>query len=338
MFEKRIASLENICKYLLADKLSKESQISDLRQQQTKLLDGLNGARAELQRLTGAEPKRKRQRAKARSAKEEPLRKGAEDSAVKDHTPRETPSEKSPDLGVETPSTTNQPESHGEEMPTSPRTCLESIDTGLKDSTQHQVPVEPSSPATENQEQDANVQDDEKYQEVLLETHLLSPESPAQHQPAEPEPEPQAPSSLTGDAYYDILGIQFDATAETIRRAYKRRAKELHPDKNADKDAAQEVFTLLGEAYEVLYDSIQKEAYDQSRISGAPFKPAAASDGFVFDPAPPPPAPSATVCDTVRHFLEKKIEERIDRPEKSKARWLEAVNQDSTSDSSGTAT
>ena len=68
----------------------------------------------------------------------------------------------------------------------------------------------------------------------------------------------------------------------------------------------------------MLYDSKQRELYDQSRISGTPFQPVPASDGFIFDPNPAPPAMTPVASDTVRHFLEKKIEERIDRLKKAK--------------------
>lgn len=310
--EQRISSLENICKDLLADKLCKESQISDLQKQQKKLLDGLNGARAELQRFTGAEPKRKRQRAKARSAAEEPLRKGAEDSAVKDQISEETPSAASPNRNPHTPTPVNQPECRSEELPTKPPTGSETTNAGLKEKLAHDVPVHPFPTPCETEEQ-AKVQD---TAENLEAPQPLSPKFPADYQTTDVEPE--ASSNLTGDAYYDILGIQFDATPDAIKKAYKKRAKELHPDKNAGNDSAQEDFTLLGEAYEVLYDSKQRELYDQSRISGTPFQPVPASDGFIFDPNPAPPAMTPVASDTVRHFLEKKIEERIDRLKKAK--------------------
>lgn len=53
------------------------------------------------------------------------------------------------------------------------------------------------------------------------------------------------------DAYYKILGIESKATVEEIKQAYRKKAKELHPDKNKNPDAS-EPFILLTEAYDCL--------------------------------------------------------------------------------------
>src|SRR6056297_37681 len=60
--------------------------------------------------------------------------------------------------------------------------------------------------------------------------------------------------------YYDVLGVDKDASAEEIKKAYRRKAKELHPDRNADKPDAE---TDFNEAYEVLKDAEKKAAYDR---------------------------------------------------------------------------
>ena len=62
--------------------------------------------------------------------------------------------------------------------------------------------------------------------------------------------------------YYDVLGVPRDATQDEIRRAYRKRAREYHPDLNADSDA-EERFKELGEANEVLSDPDKRGRYDR---------------------------------------------------------------------------
>ena len=63
--------------------------------------------------------------------------------------------------------------------------------------------------------------------------------------------------------YYETLGVSKGATAEEIKKAYRRKAKELHPDRNADNPASEGLFKEANEAYEVLKDSNKKAAYDR---------------------------------------------------------------------------
>jgi curved DNA-binding protein len=62
--------------------------------------------------------------------------------------------------------------------------------------------------------------------------------------------------------YYDVLGVPRDADQDTIRRAYRKLARKLHPDINSDSDA-EDRFKELGEAYEVLSDPDKRERYDR---------------------------------------------------------------------------
>ncbi|NOY44360.1 MAG: DnaJ domain-containing protein [Deltaproteobacteria bacterium] len=78
--------------------------------------------------------------------------------------------------------------------------------------------------------------------------------------------------------YYAVLGVPPDATAEEIRRAYRRRAFELHPDRNGGSPEAEEAFKELTEAYAVLADPTRRRSYDAARAGrptpgGAEFRP-----------------------------------------------------------------
>ncbi|WP_339610349.1 molecular chaperone DnaJ [uncultured Planktosalinus sp.] len=63
--------------------------------------------------------------------------------------------------------------------------------------------------------------------------------------------------------YYDILGISKNATANEIKKAYRKKAIEFHPDKNPGDVKAEEMFKKAAEAYEVLSDPNKKARYDQ---------------------------------------------------------------------------
>ncbi|KAI9891591.1 MAG: hypothetical protein M1814_002525 [Vezdaea aestivalis] len=66
--------------------------------------------------------------------------------------------------------------------------------------------------------------------------------------------------------YYDLLQVDIGAPDEEIRKAYKKRALELHPDRNyGDVDNATKLFTQIQAAYEVLSDPQEKAWYDSNR-------------------------------------------------------------------------
>ena len=54
--------------------------------------------------------------------------------------------------------------------------------------------------------------------------------------------------------YYEVLGVGRQATPEELKKAYRRLARQCHPDVNRDDPHAEERFKELGEAYEVLTD------------------------------------------------------------------------------------
>ncbi len=63
--------------------------------------------------------------------------------------------------------------------------------------------------------------------------------------------------------YYDILGVAKGATAEEIKKGFRKKAKELHPDRNKDNPDAEAQFKEANEAYDVLKDPEKKAAYDR---------------------------------------------------------------------------
>src|SRR3982751_4552454 len=63
--------------------------------------------------------------------------------------------------------------------------------------------------------------------------------------------------------YYDILGVTRKATSEEMKSAFRKKAKELHPDRNPGDLKAEQSFKELNEAYDVLRDDQKRAAYDQ---------------------------------------------------------------------------
>ncbi|MDR0444054.1 MAG: molecular chaperone DnaJ [Treponema sp.] len=68
--------------------------------------------------------------------------------------------------------------------------------------------------------------------------------------------------------YYDVLGVQKNASKDDIKKAYRKLAIQYHPDKNPGDKPAEEKFKEATEAYEVLADDQKKAAYDQFGFAG----------------------------------------------------------------------
>ena len=86
--------------------------------------------------------------------------------------------------------------------------------------------------------------------------------------------------------YYEVLGLSRSASADEIKKAYRKLAKKYHPDLNKEPDAADK-FKEVAEAYEVLSDENKKAAYDQYGFAGVngqggfdPFSQGFTSGGF----------------------------------------------------------
>ena len=63
--------------------------------------------------------------------------------------------------------------------------------------------------------------------------------------------------------YYEVLGVAKGASQDEIKKAYRKKAVQFHPDKNPDDISAEDKFKEVGEAYEVLSDDQKRAAYDQ---------------------------------------------------------------------------
>ena len=63
--------------------------------------------------------------------------------------------------------------------------------------------------------------------------------------------------------YYEVLGLSKGASADEIKKGYRAKAKELHPDRNSDNPNAETMFKEVNEAYDVLKDADRKAAYDR---------------------------------------------------------------------------
>jgi len=82
--------------------------------------------------------------------------------------------------------------------------------------------------------------------------------------------------------YYEVLGVSRDASADEVKKAFRKLAVKYHPDKNPDnKEEAGEKFKEAAEAYEILSDSDKRARYD--RFGHAGIQGSSASGGFNFD-------------------------------------------------------
>ncbi len=68
--------------------------------------------------------------------------------------------------------------------------------------------------------------------------------------------------------YYEVLGVEKSASAEEIKKAYRKKAMQFHPDRNPGDKTAEEKFKEVGEAYEVLSDDDKRARYDQFGFQG----------------------------------------------------------------------
>ena len=80
--------------------------------------------------------------------------------------------------------------------------------------------------------------------------------------------------------YYEVLGVEKGASAEEIKKAYRKSAMKYHPDRNPGDKEAEEKFKELGEAYEVLSDDDKRARYDQFGFAGVAPNYGAGAGGY----------------------------------------------------------
>lgn len=100
--------------------------------------------------------------------------------------------------------------------------------------------------------------------------------------------------------YYEVLGVGRDATADQIKKAYRKLALQYHPDRNPGDKAAEEKFKEAAEAYDVLSDEKKREMYNQYGHSMGPqgFPGGGGAGGFYS-------AGGMDINDILRRFAEE---------------------------------
>ena len=102
--------------------------------------------------------------------------------------------------------------------------------------------------------------------------------------------------------YYEVLGVTKSADEAEIKKAFRKKAMELHPDRNQDNPKAESQFKEINEAYDCLKDSQKKAAYDRFghaafENGGAGFRGAGVAPAARISPRPSPM--SSTTCSAI---------------------------------------
>ena len=83
--------------------------------------------------------------------------------------------------------------------------------------------------------------------------------------------------------YYEVLGVEREASPDEVKKAYRRLAMKFHPDRNPDDADADAKFKEATEAYEILSDAEKKEAYDRFGHAGVDPNAAGGMGGAGFE-------------------------------------------------------
>lgn len=82
--------------------------------------------------------------------------------------------------------------------------------------------------------------------------------------------------------YYETLGVNKTASEEEIKKAYRAKALQYHPDKNQGNAAAEEMFKKINEAYSVLSDPAKRAQYDASSTFSRQYRPYTHQNPFTY--------------------------------------------------------
>ena len=88
--------------------------------------------------------------------------------------------------------------------------------------------------------------------------------------------------------YYKTLGVDKKASEKEIKSAFRKLAREHHPDMNPDNPRAEARFKEVNEAYEVLGDPKKRSAYDELGANWQRWQNSGQSGGFNYSPHEPP--------------------------------------------------